>query len=391
MSTENHHTLVMDTHSYLAGLIKNSQDVLDVGGTGRLRHYTTVPVTDANIKHGVSGEKLPYGDSSFDTVASIVTLEHVSGKKAFIDESYRVANRQVVHICPMGPAATTVEAFKRSIGHKHPCTIPRLCDIRVYCAHMSYTLVPLSTIREHVLLLSTLPKNMDKRQELCEYARKIPFGDIYMYALIIKKPHPMVRKPYKMKTLLVSYYTDEKGSSAYKDKASRLRQRCEELGIESYIVPIPYKGSWRANTLYKPKFLLDVIKKFNRPVFWLDADNRILKPLSLIDGLICDVAAADMPKNKGLQVRVGTLYFNNTNKAKAFLTKWLAVCKNSKWSGDHQPFSKTWSNTKKDGSARLYTLPGAYSCNAVTDATVIHVGRTKSKSKDKWSADRRGK
>ena len=96
-----------------------SKTVIDMGGVGRLKLFIERKITDANIKKGLNGEKLPFHDNKFDVTVSINTLEHVKNKKAFVKEAYRVSKMGCIFCFPFDGIMAKVEEYKRSIGHKH--------------------------------------------------------------------------------------------------------------------------------------------------------------------------------------------------------------------------------------------------------------------------------
>jgi ubiquinone/menaquinone biosynthesis C-methylase UbiE len=82
---------------YLAGLLADHHEVVgcDVAvSAGRRGHDSSVQWCDANI------EELPFRDSSFDTVVSTHTLEHVQHLGRALDELRRVARERIVVVVP---------------------------------------------------------------------------------------------------------------------------------------------------------------------------------------------------------------------------------------------------------------------------------------------------
>lgn len=168
------HSMVMKYINQLGGV----STILDMGGIGRLKKFTTLPVTDANIKSGINATSLPYEDNSFDVACSIAVLEHVSDHKKFIQESIRVSKNGVVHWLPMGNAAQKVEDFKKRYGHIHPCVLPKKEMIESFG---TLTIKNFITCESHLLFISTLTPSIIN-PELFDLIDEIGF---YSYGCLI--------------------------------------------------------------------------------------------------------------------------------------------------------------------------------------------------------------
>src|SRR5690348_12544495 len=69
--------------------------------------------------------------------------------------------------------------------------------------------------------------------------------------------------------LVVSFYTKD---TYYQWEVQNLIASCEKFKVEHYVEGIPSFGSWELNCAYKPFFIHQMLQKFKRPLFWLDAD-----------------------------------------------------------------------------------------------------------------------
>lgn len=74
--------------------------------------------------------------------------------------------------------------------------------------------------------------------------------------------------------MIVSFFTPDE---YYKSCAINLKQRCDRLGAEHYIVERSFGHTWIENVRAKPLFLLEMTKKFGGGFFWLDVDCMLLK------------------------------------------------------------------------------------------------------------------
>jgi SAM-dependent methyltransferase len=102
-----------ERHVLVARVVGRPGTVLDVGGhPGELAallpdcRVTALNVDGpADIVSG--GERLPFGDDSFDVVTSLDVLEHLppDRRRSHLEELVRVARRQVLVCCPLGTDA----------------------------------------------------------------------------------------------------------------------------------------------------------------------------------------------------------------------------------------------------------------------------------------------
>jgi hypothetical protein len=93
-----------------AECVQDARSVLDVGGRGRELAWLLpkAHVLSANVEPPadvvLTGEALPFRDSSFEVVTSCDVLEHIPStrRQLHLTELVRVAERRVVLSCPLG-------------------------------------------------------------------------------------------------------------------------------------------------------------------------------------------------------------------------------------------------------------------------------------------------
>lgn len=131
----------------------------------------------------------------------------------------------------------------------------------------------------------------------------------------------MIRNPNRRDDIvLISYYTD----LLYGRHAAKLADSAEKFGIEHDIQPVPDRGSWRENNLFKPAFIRLAMEAHpGKAVMWVDADALILQ-----DPVECftddfDVAAYFWEPGKPWG---GTLVFRPTEAAMIALGSWVDFC-----------------------------------------------------------------
>lgn len=144
---------------------------------------------------------------------------------------------------------------------------------------------------------------------------------------------------------IVSFYTN---NWTYPLHAVRLKQECEQLGLDCYIKELQDSGSWISNTRMKTGFIRDTILYLRKPILWIDVDGSILKLPIDIDQSV-DFAARKKPIGAGRVWHVGTMFFNYTAKSLELIDRWykediagsdelaLEVVWNQGWDG-------TWQN-----------------------------------------------
>jgi hypothetical protein len=170
-------------HYHIARHLKD-EDVIDMGGTGKLNEICKAQITNANLKNGQDCCNLNYGSKSFDAAVSIATLEHVKSHSMFLKESIRLAKRFIMHWFPFGDGACEADELKRSLGWPHECEYPSSVLIDKYRQKYNLTFYPLLAVCEHLLILAAhFPKlNTQKLHEYVfrNYQNDKPYGYILM-------------------------------------------------------------------------------------------------------------------------------------------------------------------------------------------------------------------
>jgi hypothetical protein len=142
--------------------------------------------------------------------------------------------------------------------------------------------------------------------------------------------------------------------------------------------------------LAKPRFLLEQLDRHRRPLLWVDADSRVLRPIPDLDATTFDVAAAPGTQHDtGLVVlthEVAVLAVNDTPGARRFLEAWAAACATSTEPvADHTHFVRLW-HAAPDG-VRLATLPPAWCERRPTPETIVLLRKVAFADKAREAAD----
>lgn len=127
--------------------------------------------------------------------------------------------------------------------------------------------------------------------------------------------------------VLVSFYS---GDDHYRDAAAKLRYDCLQLDLDHDIVEYSTASerSWIDLCRRKIPFYLEMHRKHQRPILWLDVDSRLTRSPDVFNGATCDIAGF----LRGFRYLRGfdplsvprffapfALYFNFTPRATAFL------------------------------------------------------------------------
>ena len=157
------------------------KSVVDMGGEGKLAKFIPHKVTDANLTAEIDATCLPWPDNTFDIAVSIATLEHVDNWQQFLLESLRVSSTAVIHWFPCGRAAKEAELLKKTLGHEHPCALPDELNLKNFLSNyraIRWSLAPLMTVGEHLLLLGTINSNLNHPRafEVIHRIGRDPYG-----------------------------------------------------------------------------------------------------------------------------------------------------------------------------------------------------------------------
>lgn len=176
-----------------------------------------------------------------------------------------------------------------------------------------------------------------------------------------------------MNTLFVTYYSDIPPSTFYSNSALQLKKRIELLGGKIYSEQLPNLGSYASNCLRKPKFILDCLQKFNKPILWIDADSLVNELPLEFDSIDADVACVE--KANGCP-ESALIYFNNTEKSINFVKTWMEGCSVDVPELDHPVLKQLWYASSNENRK---SLPDSV-CSVRTNSKVtIILSNTKGK------------
>ena len=172
-----------------------------------------------------------------------------------------------------------------------------------------------------------------------------------------------------MLPLVVSFYTDDWDYPAH---AERFRFECHNLKLRHRVDRLDSAGGYLQNCRMKPFFIRECLKEEKAPILWVDVDGSILRKPVWFDGLDADFAARLMPDHRARTWHVGTMWFNYTPKALAFIDKW---CELTGELSDESALDDAW-NCGADIESVNIPDPYFRICNGFTvpksDTVILH-------------------
>ena len=122
--------------------------------------------------------------------------------------------------------------------------------------------------------------------------------------------------------IVVGYYTI---NTPYEEEAKKTIASCEKFNLLYDIIGIPNQGGWQANTRYKAKFMIDMLKKHQgMRLLYVDVDAIFNESPDLFKNYSADVAVRWQDfrwrQNECLS---GTIYMENNPRTMKLCEKWL--------------------------------------------------------------------
>lgn len=129
-----------------------------------------------------------------------------------------------------------------------------------------------------------------------------------------------------MKYIVCAYYTSKK----YENMIKNLEESLEKFSIPYTFKFYNDRGSWKRNTGIKPEFILDMLDNYKCNIVYLDADCVVKKYPDIFDNFSDDIGIFFAPDGDDFSNKVltGTIIFNNNEKVKNFIKKWI-IAQNS--------------------------------------------------------------
>jgi hypothetical protein len=176
-----------------------------------------------------------------------------------------------------------------------------------------------------------------------------------------------------MQTLVISFYSDVDGRTYYSDHAKRLATNLLEYNIPFNIQHKESKGSYRSNCLFKPRFILEKMNEYRKPLLWLDIDSIVHKELTVFDQFSDKVdigfAFTKTPTKEDPTIgypKASPIYVNYTPKTLEFMYKWVemseSVEKQSNKLFDHEVLLKVFEDCLRGQTGTRMAFLGPQYC-----------------------------
>jgi hypothetical protein len=130
----------------------------------------------------------------------------------------------------------------------------------------------------------------------------------------------------EMLPLIISFYADFEDNRYYEGFAKELIKKCKEFGVSYDISEAQSRGSYSANCLMKPEFILDKLKEHKKPILWMDCDTQFRLPFSDFNNVESDIGMATHSGNME-GIKASPLYFNYTEGAFRIIREWVVHCR----------------------------------------------------------------
>lgn len=125
---------------------------------------------------------------------------------------------------------------------------------------------------------------------------------------------------------IYSYYADFQNDGYYQTFAKQLISRCEGFGVHYNISERASRGSYKANCLMKPEFILEKLIESKSPLIWMDCDTDFREPFSEFNNVSEDIGMATHSGDLS-GIKASPLFFNYTSGAFRIIREWVVHCR----------------------------------------------------------------
>lgn len=158
------------------------------------------------------------------------------------------------------------------------------------------------------------------------------------------------------------FYVSFHSGPGYAEEAAGLVKTLDAFGLPHDVRELPDAGTWEMNCGRKASFLLSMRQRHpGKPLVWLDADARVIRPPTLFDELTCDFAAH---WKDGDELLSGTMFIGATEAAGELLEMWRIECEQNPTEWDQRALQRIINREPARWS--IERLPASYT--AIFDA-----------------------
>lgn len=127
---------------------------------------------------------------------------------------------------------------------------------------------------------------------------------------------------------IYSYYADFQNNNYYKNFATALIDRCKTFGVKYNISERTSRGSYGANCLMKPEFILEKLTESKSPLIWMDCDTDFRFPFAEFNEVLEDIGMATHSGDL-MGIKASPLFFNYTPGAFKIIREWVVHCRSA--------------------------------------------------------------
>src|SRR3990167_9400934 len=156
---------------------------------------------------------------------------------------------------------------------------------------------------------------------------------------------------------IVSFYTK---NTIYEKEIEDFSHSTHSLGVKCYIEEREDLGDWQRNCCQKPRFILECLERFQRPLLWIDSDGILLqRPDLSMEGYDFGFYFNDFEQK---YARSATIYVGATQEAADFLKLWDRSCQKRIADGEQIPYADqgVLPSLLRDSHLKLGRLPLGY-------------------------------
>jgi len=156
---------------------------------------------------------------------------------------------------------------------------------------------------------------------------------------------------------VVSFYTD----ANYKILADRLQASLDLFKIPHDIRAVPSRGSWDANTAYKPEFLRDMMDAHpGENIVWIDADGIVQRyPILFHEIGDHDFGLYYMPRRDGrIELLSGTMFLAGNERVRGMMDEWIREARAATYFKDQRSLQAIVA--RNPGRFKIAPIPPSY-------------------------------
>jgi hypothetical protein len=155
--------------------------------------------------------------------------------------------------------------------------------------------------------------------------------------------------------------------TGYVREVEEMVRTARAMGLEVVVEQYESRGDWFLNTHYKPVFMEQMLRKYKRPILWLDADSRVRQYPALFDDLTADIGWVwwdwdEIGRNgiTGIELSTSILYLRPKAEVYRLLGAWQKANEAAPGEHDQDNLQHMLEGGFKQGRLKAQQLPMGY-------------------------------